>query len=382
MKTGTTFVILFFLALSGCSEKKSRPGGEIRPARLSGVAVETVQPSAVEDFFEAVGTVRSRKTTSLSSKSVGAVLSISVKEGDKVKKGQTLAEIDNRDIRADLNGAEAASREVEWALKAGESGVMAAKGQRDLAAATFKRYEPLVSKGSVTPHEFDEVSAKYKVASAELNQAEENLRALKAKKEQAQARIASIQSLLSYTRVTAPFDGVVTAKTAEVGTLASPGTPILTVEEAGRYRLEAQVGEAWISYCRVGNIVPVIIDAIQGELSGTVAEIVPAADPQSRTFTVKIELPSEPGIRSGLYGKAEFSLGKKRVLLVPATAVLQKGQLVGLYAVEGGGVVRFRLVQAGKRRGDRIEILSGLNPGERVVTKGVEKVSDGKRIGN
>jgi multidrug efflux pump subunit AcrA (membrane-fusion protein) len=373
-------VILFLLFFVGCSEKERQASKQPGRRSINALTVETVQPADVEDFLEAVGTVHSRKTAVLSSKSVGIITSIAVREGDKVTRGQTLVEIDNRDVRADLSGAEAAAEETEWALKGAESAIAAANGRRDFAAATFRRYESLLPRGSVTPQEYDEANSKYKVANAEVNQAEENLRALKAKQAQARAKVAYSQTLLSYTRVTAPFEGVVTSKTAEVGALASPGSPLLTVEELGRYRLEAEVGESSVAFVRVGNIVPVRINSLAKELSGTIAEIVPVADPQTRTFTVKIELPPDPNIRSGLYAKTYIHSISKKALLVPETAIIQRGQLVGVYVVDKSGLARLRLVTAGKRYDKRLEILSGLSPAERIIVKGAESVTDGMRV--
>jgi RND family efflux transporter MFP subunit len=162
--------------------------------------------------------------------------------------------------------------------------------------------------------------------------------------------------------------------------LASPGTPLVTVEDAGAYRLEAQVGESSLAYAKLGAAVPVRVDALDTTLSGKVAEIVPAADPQSRTFTIKIELPAEPLLRSGVYGKASLSRGERQVLLVPIGAVLERGQLTGVFVVGQDGRAEFRLVKTGKRYGENFEILSGLSAGERVVVKGAERIAEGSRV--
>lgn len=371
--------LFFFLA---CSRERE-PSQERAPsAPLEGVTISAVQPAPVQDYFEAVGTVRSRKTATLSSKVVGTVIAVLVEEGDRVKKGQTLVEVDSRDLRAEIEAAEASVDEVNRAIKAAESAVKAAQGQRELATATFQRYESLVGRGSVTPQEYDEVSARHKVAVVEVERAQENLHALEARREQAKAKLAYTKILLGYARVVSPFDGVVTEKKGEVGMLASPGVPLLTTEDTGQYRLEVPVGESWLPQIKVGNRVSVSVDAVRQDLSGTVVEIVPAADPQSRTFTAKIDLPPHPNMRSGLYGKARFFLGQKEVLLVPLEAILERGQLIGLYLVDADGIARFRLVKTGQRHGDRVEILSGLKAGERVATRGVERISDGSRVPN
>ncbi len=371
-------VLSLFFFLGACGKESKPTQQQAEPVR--DVEIAPVRAQTVEDSFESVGTVKAIRSAVLSSKTVGTIISVMVKEGERVKKGQILIEIDSRDLQAELQAARAALDEANSAIGAAESTVTSARGEKDLAEATFKRYQPLVGKGSVTPHEFDEVSAKQKIADAELNRAEENLRAARARKAAALAKVSSAETLLGYTKILAPFDGVVTAKSGEMGALASPGVPLITVEQSGSYRLEAQVGESSLASVKMNMTVPVALNAIQTELTGKVVEIVPAADPQSRTFTIKIELPSHPLLHSGQYGKARFVKGKTTVLLVPSQAVVEQGQLVGLYVADDSGLARLRLVTTGKSYGDKIEILSGLTAGERIVIRGKEKVSDGSRV--
>jgi membrane fusion protein, multidrug efflux system len=373
------FVILLFFQWA-CSKGGEDHQNGNPSAVAPGVAVEIIKPSTVEDFFSVAGTIKARRTAALSSKITGTVVAVSVNAGDKVRKGQILVQIDSRELHAELASANAGLEELTWAAKAAESTLAAARGQRELAAVTYERYQALLDKESVTRQEFDEVNTKFKVATAETTRAEENLRALEAKQAQARARISQTQTLLSQTNIVSPYDGVVTDKAAELGMLASPGTPLVTVEEEGAYRLEAQVGESQIQFVQRGNQIPVSIDAIQGELTGSVVEVVPVADPRSRTFTVKVQLPPRPGIRSGLYGKARFLLGKREVIAVPRHAVLSRGELKGVFAVGEDGVVHFRLVTTGRSYGARVEVLSGLKPGEQIVTKGAERLSEGDPV--
>ena len=380
MRDKILLILALLVFLGGCSRDKETSHAVTEEPVVRDVEVVFVRPEIVEDSFESVGTVKARHSAVLSSKTVGTVVAVTAKEGDRIKKGQILIEIDNRDLRAELQGTQAALDEANWSIKAAESAVASARGARDLATATFKRYEFLIGRGSVTPQEYDEVSAKYKIADAELQHAEESLRAARARKKQAEAKVAYAETLLSYTKITSPFDGVVTAKNAEVGGLAAPGNPLMTVEQSGLYRLEVQVGESSLADVKLGMTVPVVIDAIKTELTGRVGEIVPAADPQSRTFTIKIEIPAQTLLHSGLYGKARFLRGKKEVLLVSSQAVFERGQLVGVYAVDDKGIVRLRLIKTGARHDQRIEVLSGLTPGERIVARGIEKISEGSRV--
>jgi len=373
-------VLLSVILVAACSKEHKGSSDIIEPPLVRDVEVRVVRQETVEDSFEAVGTVKAKTIAVLSSQATGTIISVLVREGDPVSRGQSLVEIDDRNLRAELQSAQAGVEEANRAIGAAESAVNAARGQRELAAATFKRYEPLVAKGSVTPQEFDEVNAKFKIAGAELERTEETLRAQRARKKQAEAKVFSAQTRLSFTRVTAPFDGVVTAKTAEIGAFASPGSPLMTIEQRDPYRLEVQVGESRLAGLKLGMKTSVEIDAFKKELTGKIGEIVPAADPQSHTFTIKIDLPTDLLLRTGLYGKARFLTGQKELVMVPATALVEKGQLRGVYAVDDRGAVRLRFVTTGKHYGDHTEILSGLTAGERIVVGGLEKISDGSRV--
>jgi len=368
------------IVLAACSKERKESSEMAEPPLVKDAEVRIVRPATVEDSFEAVGTVKAKTIALLSSQASGTIVSVQVREGDSVRRGQVLVEVDDRDARAELQGAQAGVEEVNRAIGAAESAVNAAQRQRELAAATFKRYEPLIAQGSITPQEFDEVQAKYRIAEAELGRAEETLRAQRARKKQAEAKVVSAQTRLGFTKLTAPFDGVVTAKAAEVGALASPGTPLVTLEQPGPYRLEVQVGESRLPGLKLGMKSAVEIDAFKKEVTGKIGEIVPAADPQSRTFTIKIDIPSSPSLYTGLYGKARFLTKPKELVVVPTAALIETGQLMGVYVVDDRGTVRLRFVTTGKRYGDKIEILSGLTTGERIVVSGLQRISDGSRV--
>ena len=310
-----------------------------KPTLVQGVKIETIKLSPVEEDYEAVGTVRSKTTSVLSSKTVGNILAVHVREGDRVRIGQVLVEIDDRDTRAQLQKAQAGLREVQDVqeeidqnIRAAESAKEAAEAGRSLAAATFKRYKTLLEQKSVSQQEFDEVQARLKVAEAEVDRAGRMLQALKAKKsqvlaktEQVKADITSAQVYVGYSRILSPMNGIVTSKQAEIGLLAAPGVPLLTLEDNSRYRLEVSVEDSMLRKIRLDTPVRISIDALgPQELSSRVTEVVPASDPGSRSFTVKIDLfdgkggsIGQPVLRSGLFGKAHFPIGQKQILKVP-----------------------------------------------------------------
>jgi RND family efflux transporter MFP subunit len=202
-----------------------------------------------------------------------------------------------------------------------------------------------------------------------------------AKMDQAKAGVASARILVSYARVTSPINGIVTAKHVDAGAMAAPGVPLVTIEDDSQYRLEAAVEASRIGNIQANEQVQVRIDALGGlDLTGRVAEIVPVADPASRSHTVKIDLPAQASLRSGSYGRASFATGQKQAITVPQHAVIERGQLISVFVVDDSGIARVRLIKTGKTYGDRVEVLSGLNEGERIVVDRLEAVSDGSRV--
>jgi multidrug efflux pump subunit AcrA (membrane-fusion protein) len=384
-------ILLAAISVS-CSRKHE--AGMVK-ASITKVTIEKVASGPVDDFYEAAGTVRSKTTSTLSSKTLGNVLAIRVLEGDHVRAGQTLIEIDNRDAAAQLQKAQAGVRETKNALDEADRNIQAAQATKAaseaslaLAASTNDRYQKLFERRSVSPQEFDEVQTKYKLAQAEAERATRMLASLNARRNQALARIeqarsdvSSAQVFASYARVTSPINGIVTAKQIDTGMMATTGAPLLTVEDDSHYRLEASVEESQLSRITIGDRVGVQIDATGDEaLSGRVAEIVPAADPVSRSYAVKIDLPQRKNLRSGLYGKARFSRDPKQAITIPATAIIHRGQLTGVFVVDDAGIAHMRLIATGKSTGNRIEVLGGLSDGERIVVDRVDAISDGNRV--
>ena len=362
------------------------------------VKIEKALASPVENTCEAMGTVRSKTSSVLSSKVLGLIFSIHVREGDRVKAGQLLVEIDDREMKAQLEKSRAGLKEsqyaldeIEKAIRGGEAEKKAADARLALASSTLDRYKGLFERRSVSSQEFDEVQTKNTAAMADADQASERLQALLAKKNQIIARIdqakadtVNAETSLSHTRILSPIDGIVTAKPADVGQMAAPGTPLLSVEDETHYRLEALVEESRIGQIHLGDPVSVSIDALgQKPIAGQVSEIVPALDPASRSYIIKIDLrtpDSSTLFRSGLFGKVRFNTGTKKVLTVPVQSVLERGQLTFVYVVDPAKVAHMRLIQTGKTYGDRVEVLSGLSEGDQVILEPLSAVKDGAAV--
>lgn len=187
------------------------------------------------------------------------------------------------------------------------------------------------------------------------------------------------KTLLGYTEIVAPFDGVITRKLADVGDLAMPGKPVLQMENPDTLRFEADVPEALIGNVKLGDQLPVRIATVTNEIQGAVAELSPTADSNSRTYLVKLDLPGAAGFRSGQFGHVAVPVGQVSAIRVPAAAVIQRGQMELVFVVTNGHA-ELRLVKTGRRVGDEIEVVSGLNSGEQVVTEGAAALTDGQSV--
>lgn len=351
--------------LAGCGSEQNQP--KTAPETIARAPVISVHQTIVPDWLNAVGTVRAVRIAQVASQTTGNILEIRAQEGDRVEAGQVLALIDDSQPRAAVD-------QFAAALAAAQKEVAAADADASLASTTLNRYQQLYDKKSVSPQEFDEVKARYQSAEAHREMAQ-------AGEIQANAGLAQARTSLGYTRVRAPFAGIVTAKLVDAGALAAPGTALFTVEDTQNYRLEATVGERDIHLLRAGQAAAVAVDALGNEeLSGKVREIVPAADPSSRSFLVKISLPADSRLRSGLFGRARFMHGQRQALLIPQSSVVERGQLTGVYVVDANRIARLRYITLGALSGDRVEVLSGLKDGETLLSTPGHRDFGGKRI--
>jgi RND family efflux transporter MFP subunit len=349
---------------SGCGGKgpEGAPKGPL--AVVKGVSLETVSEKAIPDEVEAVGTVKARNSSVISARIPGTVSSLQVKEGERVAKGKLLLTIEAAESLAGAAGAMAAVEEARRAVD--ES-----RARKRLADVTFGRYSVLFRERAVTRQEFDGRRMEKDVAHQGVARAAARL-------DQAREEAKSAGTVAGYTRITAPQAGIVTRKSVDAGMTVFPGTPLITVEEEGHYRLEAAIPESLMGKVRTGDEVRIVIDGIGG-MKGNVAEVVPAIDPASRTFMVKVDI-SAKGLRSGIFGRAYLPMGSHQGMIVPKIAVKEQGALTSVWVVGKDNIARMRLVRAGRIIGDQVEILSGISAGERIVVSGMEKVVDGAKV--
>jgi multidrug efflux pump subunit AcrA (membrane-fusion protein) len=372
-------VAILILMTAGCAQHETRVAAAGAEQRVSTVQVETVADSEIADIYQASGSVRARYSAAIAAKIAANILEVRVQPGDHVQVGQTLIVLDRRDLEANLARSEAARAEAANAIDETESAITAARANFELARVTHQRFQDLLANASVSQQEFDESQARLRNAEATLEMVASKRRQNGARQNQAEAEIAAAHVALGYATLTAPFAALVTERKADPGGLATPGTPLVTLEREGNARLEASMDESRLHLVRSGESVVVEIDGLNRTATGRVAEVVPSVDPATRSFTVKIDLPALPGLRSGMFGRASFAADKREALLVPQSAILERGQIRSVYVVEGDAA-RLRFVTLGEERDDQREVLSGLTAGERIILAPTPLLADGARV--
>lgn len=286
---------------------------------------------------EVMGTVRAKLRASIEAKVSGRILKLPVALGQRVAAGALLARLDLRETQARVAQAKAVAEQ---------------------ANADLVRVSALLARQAITRQDFDAAQARARVAEASLREA---------------------STMLGYATLTAPFAGVVTRKLADVGDLASPGRALIELEDPSALRLEIDVPEALIEHVSVGAALPVRIDTLPELVQGTVTEVAPSSDPNSRTFRAQLDLAGSPVLRSGQFGRALVPTGHTNILRAPLDAVVERGQLEIVFVARDGRA-ELRLVKTGKRFATTIEIVSGLSAGEAVVVAGAAMLVDGQPL--
>lgn len=368
--------VLLVLLFTGCGDENE--SGHFGSQNGIKAPVERAENTTLPMYHEAAGTIQALTTGTLSAKIMGTVQTIHVKEGDRVKAGDLLVSIDNRQVSAQFTLAQAAVSEAAQGAAATESAKDAAQAGADLATATYERYQKLLADESVSRQEYDEVRSRYQQAQAALKQAENMAAAARARVRQAESGLAAASVANKDASVTAPFDGIVRNKLIEAGDLATPGRPLLTLERENGLEMAVDLPETLFGSVAFGLPITVQIPSLNDlALSGRVTAMSPSADTKSRSFLIKIALPETQQARAGMFARAFVPTGEETLLLVPESAVLRQGHLTGIFILDDQQTARFRLVRTGRRINDAVEIVSGLKPGARFVTKPPPTLADG-----
>lgn len=332
-----SFALLLVAVVAGCnSSSDNQPAAE--SGEVKQVKVATVERLAASSQRELVGTVVARNTANIETKIQARVEQIPVKIGVEVRKGEVLATLDTRELRAQVQQAQALQEQT---------------------SVDLNRYEELLKKDATTQQQLDAARAQAAVAEANLNQAE---------------------ALLSYARILAPFSGVVTQRMIDVGDLAVPGRPLFVIEEKAAPQFVVTVPESYLNAVKIGQSVRVAIPSMDTIFTGSIEELSPSADPVSRSFTAKVYLPAGVNIRPGQFGRLLLPTGDDDGLFVPSEAVVRRGQLELVYVVTPEKKAALRLVRTGRQSSDKTEILSGLSDDERVAVTGAHTLTEGDTI--
>jgi RND family efflux transporter MFP subunit len=331
-------LLLPFLALAllaGCADRGApETAVNLPPVR---VRTATVRGEEVPVLIEVTGTVRPVQRATIAAKVMGAIADLPVVLGQRVHAGDLLVKISAGEISAR---------------------VLQAQSQLNQARRDLDRERNLLAKGASTPDLVKDLEDRLAMT---------------------QAMVCEAEVMLGYTSVRAPFDGVVARKLASAGDLAAPGEPLLEIEGLGDFQVEAGIPDSLVPRLAPGATLAVEVPAAGVAFTGRLVEVSSAADPLTRTVTVKISVPAGTAVGSGQYARVQVPGAPVRALLAPAGAVSTLGQMERVFVVAGGRAV-LRLVKTGAAHGDRVEILSGLAEGDQIVTNPPAGLQEGQPL--
>lgn len=330
-----TFLGAMLLSV-GCDSKRSTPAPQVALPKAAVRVVKAEVKTRVQTD-EVVGTVRASVRASVEAKVMGRIEWLNLTPGQGVKAGDVLARLDTREVSARLEQA---------------------RVQLEQAERELKRFTSLLQQNAVTRQEYDVAESRARSA---------------------RAAVTEVETWLGYAQLSAPFDGVVTRKWVEVGDLAVPGKALAEVEDPRSLRVEADIPETMVGGLQLGTQLPIGVPSLGKSLMGVVGEIAPVGDANSRTFLVKLDVPSASGLRAGLFVRVSVPSGESRSIYVPETALRLRGQLEQVFVLDQG-VARLRLVRVGKRSDGGVEVTSGVLPGESVVVDGLGTLVDGQPV--
>jgi membrane fusion protein (multidrug efflux system) len=336
----TVIVVLLMLWLIGYFHPKiDETGTQAAPGRPVGDAkLAEVRTILVPRIETAVGTIRAVHEASVASKLLAKVTEVRVVAGQAVSRGEVLVQLDDADLRARLQQAEAQAER--------------ARVEQNQAQIEYDRVTRLFAQQSAAKLEMDRVTTALRTAETEVSRTQEGVK--------------EAQTILDYATIRSPIDGIVVDKRIEAGDTASPGQVLVALYDPTRMQLVASVRESLTRRLLVGETIGVHVDALDKTCQGRISEIVPEAESATRSFQVKVTGPCPPGIYTGMFGRLLIPLDKEAVLVIPQAAVLRVGQLEVVDVVEGN-TLRRRAVRLGRSFDADVQVLAGLREGEQVM---------------
>jgi len=341
-------LIVASLGLTGCGQENQNAEPVTASAKTVKADVFTVTLGSVPLTALVPGAVVPDQKAQIASRLMGYIKNLDVTVGQEVKRGDLLFSIDSGDIKSQISQA--------------NSGYQQALAALTDARLDFNRFTKLYKEDSVSKQQYDKIRL-------QLSVAQENLASAKSGLDQAKAQ-------LNYANVKAPFDGVIVQKMAVAGSLAAPGNPVVVMENLKSLSVQTQVSADLYAVLRNGDTAEVLIDGIDKPFVGTIYTLVSAADPKSRTHTVKLSLPDVNDVNSGTFARVSFKRGERQTMMLPTSAVVNRAGIEGVFVVENGRAF-FHMVRTGAVIGDMIEVQSGLALGEQVVVNNNEEMLNG-----
>jgi len=333
-------ISMSLLVLSGCSDENEEAAPKELALQSTAVNIQTVSLGSIPLNTVVAGSIVSDQQAQISSRLVGFIKNFDVKVGSEVKQGSLLFSIDSTDVKSGILKAQSNYQQAQAALTD--------------AKLDFNRFKKLYEEESVSKQQFDKINLQFKVAQERMIAAQTGLNQAKAQ--------------LKYANVKAPFDGVVVRKMATAGDLSSPGKPVLILENKKSLSVETQVSHRLFADLRLGDTAQVTIDGLNEPVTGTIYTMVSAADPKTRTHTVKLSLSDLDlsSLNSGAFARISFKRGERQTMILPKSAIITRSGIQGVFVVEDN-ISLFHMVRLGASIGDNIEIKAGVNLGDQVV---------------
>jgi multidrug efflux pump subunit AcrA (membrane-fusion protein) len=357
----------------------SSPGHEPDERAVAPTVTAAAEMADLASSIEAGGIIRARVTALVASRVMAPIIDVHVRAGDRVQRGDVLVTLDGRDLRANDARAQAATLSAAESVRAAEADVRATESAAQLARLTHDRIVTLHAKRSATTEELDQAVATLSTADAQHAAAQARLAAATAGRDAAKAAADAAAVTATFATLTAPFGGIVAERNAEAGSMATPGSPLLTLEDPTTYRLECRLDDTRAAQVTPGRAATIQLDDREASMTGRVVEIA-RVDPMSHTFLVKLDLPAGVTVRSGQFGRATFAGPSRRALTIPLSALARRGQLTFVFVRGSDGRAHLQPVSIGAVSGDRVEVLAGVRQGDRVVTSPEPSLADGNAI--
>ena len=346
------FPLMASLLLMACADVKKE---DVQQKDRISVAVATVGMGMEEYLTVGSGQVTSVSSATLSTRMMGHVERIPVKVGEAVDKGDLLVVINNNDLRA---------RKAQVTASVMEAQASFANAKKD-----YERYVNLFEKNSASQKELEDMTTRYERAKAGLAAARELGK--------------EVEAQFAYANVRAPFKGVVTNTFVDVGAIAHPGAPLISIEAPGAYEVMARIPENKISAVEVGMKAKVTIKVLDTVITGKLTELSTSATGTGGQYLAAVELPDTPSsVRSGMYAAVAFPTNgtTSKTVIVPKEALVEQGQLIGIYTLGQDNTAILRWLRLGKTLDNGVEVLSGLSEGETYITTSQGKLFNGAKV--